>query len=111
MFTPAQHSFTIYQGVTFDAQLTWRDEDDLVYDLSDYTARMRFLSLGNSILYELTTANGGITLDNVSPNISLLIPAPDLTSLPAGKLTFDLDLTALDTTVTRLLTGVIHLTP
>jgi hypothetical protein len=71
---------------------------------------MRLLSVGNSILYELTTANGGITLDNVSPNISLLIPAPDLNDISTGRITFDLDLTALDTTVTRLLVGVIHLT-
>ena len=70
MTTPAKLKLTIYQGATFRKRLTWKGPlpAQTPIDLTGCTARMQVRPEveSSTVLLELTTANGGITLGGVA---------------------------------------------
>ena len=66
MTSPAKLKFTIYQGATFRKRLTWKGPlpAQTPIDLTGCAARMQVRPEveSSTVLLELTTANGGITL-------------------------------------------------
>jgi len=62
-------------------------------DLSPYQGRMHILDrIGGTVIVELTTENGGIVLDNVSKNITLVFKEEDTIKMPLKKYVYDLEL-------------------
>ena len=66
-------------------------------DMSGYTARMHIRDkVGGTLLLELTTENGGITLDNAAKKIHRTISAEDTAALTVKKAVYDLEMVSGD---------------
>jgi hypothetical protein len=107
------YCFTIEQGATFNTQLTWFTDDtqETAVNLTGFTAKMQVRARLDdvTVLLELSTANGKITLGGVAGTILLHIDAADTALLTFEKGVYDLELTNGSGVVTRLLQGVINM--
>lgn len=95
------------QGATFTESLAYKDSTGAIIPLgTGYTARMQVRTSFDaaSPVLTLTTANGGITLADTSPNIVLLATAVTTAALTAGNYLYDLELVS-GSTVTRVVMG------
>ena len=99
--------FYIEQGATFVITLTWKDEEGSLVDLTGCTARMqvRKIVASETVLLELTTGNGRISIDVVKGEITLTVSATDTASLTWKTAVYDLEIVHPDSTITRLLQG------
>lgn len=99
----------VYQGDTFNKVLTWYDSSEKEVDLTGYTARMQLRTSADSdtVVLELTTENGGITLGGTAGTIELLVSATDMAAVEAGSYKYDLEMIAGDGTVRKILRGKI----
>jgi len=101
----SEHDFVIEQNADFDATLTWKDEFEVVVDLTGYTAEMdiRYGYKGGKLAAQLDTENGGISIgvDNV---ITLHMDAEDTLNLKPQSCYYDL-LLRKDLTTVRLIEG------
>lgn len=115
MTSPAKLKFTIYQGATFRKRLTWKGPlpAQTPIDLTGCTARMQVRPEVESptVLLELTTANGGITLGGVAGTIELFVSddASTLFTWTAGV--WDLEIEFPGGDVRRLAQGSISVSP
>lgn len=113
MTKPAKLNFTIYQGATFRKRLTWKAPDGTPIDLTGCTARMQVRPEVESptVLLELTTANGCITLGGVAGTIELFVSdeASTLFTWTAGA--WDLEIEFPGGDVRRLAQGSISVSP
>ena len=114
MTKPAKLKFTIYQGATFRKRLRWGVKATGVpIDLTGCTARMQVRPEVESptVLLELTTANGGITLGGVAGTIELFVSddASTLFTWTAGA--WDLEIEFPGGDVRRLAQGSISVSP
>lgn len=81
---PATINFRLYPDATFSERQTLLDSEGVAVDLSGRTARMHIRRDRDDadFVFELTTENGGITLDSEG-GITLTVPAdetyPELT--------------------------------
>lgn len=100
------------QGATFERLLTIKDSNGDLLDLTGYTARMQVRPEveSDSILVELTTENGRITLGDAAGTVSLYIAASDTAALDKSGF-YDLEIIAVDGTVSRILKGKFDLDP
>ncbi len=105
------YDFYIEQGATFYQPLIWKDSNDDPVDVTGYTARMQIRKTVKSsdVLISLTTANGRITLGGAAGTVTLEISAEDTADFEIFCGVYDLELEALDGTVTRLLEGQIEI--
>lgn len=79
--------------------------------LAGYTARMTIRTkLGGTQLVQLTTENGGITIDDTAKTITLLIEADDSAAFDWKKGVYDLELVSPAGVVTKVLQGSISVT-
>jgi hypothetical protein len=81
-------------------------------NLSIYSARMQIREklTSDTVIHELTTANGGILLDNTLKTITLYIPATTTQNFTFTKAVYSLELVdSTNSSVTTLLTGSITL--
>jgi hypothetical protein len=98
------------QGATFIREITVVNADNTVPDYNSSTARMQVRPTieSTTIIIELTTENGRITLlDN---KITLNITAEDTTDLIQGVYKYDLEIVT-GTEVTRLVQGDFKVSP
>lgn len=128
---PGAYDLTIFCGTTLDAdamRFTFKVGGQPV-DLSTMQARAQArLVVGGSetVLFDLTTENGGIVLGGTAGTIALIMPAEATSALWRPRLTpvstvsgrevyqagnWDLELVAADGRVTRLLHGRLMLSP
>lgn len=116
---PATVNFKLYPDATFGEKTTLRDSAGVAVDLSARTARMQVRRDRDApaALFDLTTENGGIVLDDEG-GITLSIPAD--ATYPALNPPIDRDgevwyhdilITAPDGTRDRLYQGVIIVQP
>lgn len=93
------------QGSTFTRTLTYKDNAGNPINLTGYSAKMqvRTATDATSVLLELSTANGRITLGGVLGTISLNAPASAM-NFAGGVYVYDLELTS-GSTVTRVVMG------
>jgi hypothetical protein len=98
------------QGATFSKRLTWTI-DDVPVDLSSYTAKMQARDKhgGSCLVVDITTENGGISLDNEG-NIDLLIESEDTELIIAKEYVYDLELDS-GSEVYRIIEGKFIVTP
>ena len=98
------------QGATFTKRLTWTI-DEVPVDLTGYTARMQARDkYGSScIVVDITTENGGISLDDEG-NIDLLIDSEYTELIIAKEYVYDLELDS-GSQVYRVIEGKFIVTP
>lgn len=110
---PGQHNFLLPQGATFSEVITWQDENGAAIDLTGFAARMKAKRRQSptTTVINLTTENGGITLGGSAGTITLGMGATDSAALIAGSYDYDLEIVSSGGLVTRLLQGVVNVTP
>ena len=104
----------IDQGATFDKSVTWKVGKPAVpVDLTGATARMQIRPKIDSatVLVELTTENGRIALGGVTGDVTLTIEAAITTDFAWREGVYDLEIIFADTTVKRLLSGSVAVSP
>lgn len=99
----------IEKGATFDVTLTYKDENEVVINLTGYTARLQIRDTQDaaSFIHEMTTANGGIVLGGVAGTIQLIISDTDTTAFTETTGVYDLELISSGGAVTRLVEGTV----
>lgn len=82
-------------------------------DLAEYSARMQIRSSveSTSIIYEATTENGGIYLDNTAKTITITIPANYTASFDFETAVYSVELYTLTGTVVPFIAGNMTLIP
>ena len=105
-------SLEIDKGSTFRHTVTWKSGptgSEVLVDLTDAAARMQIRSdvTHDSILHDMTTENGGITLGGVAGTIELYISDTDSTAFTWTKGVYGLEIILANGEVRRLLRGKI----
>lgn len=105
-----QLNIEIDKGSTFRASLVWKvGEPAVPKDLTGYTGRMQIRPDVDSptIYHEMTTANGGISIDGPNGKISLFISDTDSTGFDWDDAVYGLELidSAGNSDVRRLVFG------
>lgn len=92
--SPGKLNFKAKKGGTFRPVLTVRDANNALMDFTSYTARMQIRATvdGATVLHELTTENGGITLGGAAGTITLRITDVDTTAFAWDSAVYDLEL-------------------
>jgi hypothetical protein len=97
------------QGSTFSRTIVWRDPAKNPILMAGYTARMQIRPTvaSSTVIKELTTENGGITLGAENGQIVLYISDEDMVNIDEDKYVYDLELLGPDasTYVYKLLQG------
>lgn len=90
---PGKYSITAYQGSTFSRSFTYAI-DGAPVDLTGYTARMQVRENYESVstIFNLTTENGGISIDGPNGVITVTIAASSTTNAEPGKFRYDLEI-------------------
>lgn len=82
------------QGSTFSRTIVWRDPAKKPILLGGYTARMQIRpsTSSSTVIKQLTTENGGITLGASNGQIVLYISDEDMANINEDKYVYDLEL-------------------
>ena len=99
----------IEQGAAFTKQFIWKDSTGTPVNLTTYSARMQIRPSVSSdtILVELTTANGRIALGGAAGTITLNLGATVTDALTRGGV-YDLELYQTADAVTRFAEGSVE---
>jgi hypothetical protein len=105
--TPGNYDITIYQGTTFNQQFTWKDQNNMLINLTGFLARMMArTSIDVAIPFiTLTSAGGGIALGGAAGTITLSMSDTLTSALSPVSGVYDLEVVDGAGTVTRLLQG------
>ena len=109
-----KQNLVIEQGATFSFNILWTESDGSTpVDLTNYTAEMDIRATYDdpATIIQLDTTNGRITLGGTAGTIQLNISATDTAALSFDSAVYDLELTAPDGTVTRLMEGGVSFSP
>jgi hypothetical protein len=106
------YNLSIEQGATFRLALVWKDSEGDPVDLTGYTARMQIRPAvaSTEVLLSLTSGSG-ITLGGATGAVNVLATAAQTAAIDSKKGVYDLELQSADGTVTRLLQGVVIVSP
>jgi len=106
------YDITCDQGATFSRVITWKNSNGTPIDLTNYTARLQVRANypSSTVLLNLTTENGGITLGGALGTITLAATATTTAAIAADEYVYDLELITAST-VTRLVEGSFIVTP
>ena len=104
---PGDYDITIYQGATFNPVFIWKAENGDPVDLTNYSARMMARPSAESqrVFFELSSDDSTITLGGIDGAIAPIMSAEETANITDTSGVYDLELTAQDGTVTRLLHG------
>ena len=104
--TPGRYNIKVYQGSTFSLAPQWKIDGTYV-NVTGYTAAMsvKYSATSVSTIISLTSSNGKITVGTTDGKFTLALTAAETTALAAGNYVYDLEVTAPNSTVTRLLEG------
>ena len=103
------YDFQIEQGATLTKQFVWKDGSGNLINLTGYTAKMqvRRNPASDEVLLEASTTNGRIALGGSAGTITLTLSATVTAAITWSRGKYDLELTARNGVVTRLLEGEI----
>lgn len=104
--TPGRYNIKCYQGSTFSLAPQWKIDGTYV-NVTGYTAvlTVKYSPSSETSIVVLSTDNGRITVGTTDGKFTLALTAAQTTALAAGNYVYDLEVTAPDATVTRLLEG------
>lgn len=103
----------IEKGATYSHILYWKDKTKIPMDLTDVTAKMQVRETveSSTILLELSTENGGITITSLEGKLVLALSASQTTALVGLGGVYDLELYYSSGKVVRLIEGRIVFKP
>lgn len=102
------------QGATFSQVVTWKAGTPAApVNLAGCTARMqaRGKLADTAVLFDLTVANGGIALGDSAGTVTIKLTSAQTAAITWTSAVYDLEITFADSTVRRLLTGGIAVSP
>ena len=103
-------NYVIDQGTSFSSAITVRGSDGNPLDLTDYTASAK-MALGYASTRTRTTITTTIN-DPTSGVVALSLTANQTAALDApARYVYDVDITASDSTVTRVIEGIMTIRP
>lgn len=108
------YDIVVEQGAVFNRVLTWRDATNALVNLTGYTARMSVRQSYDSTtnIFEMTTANGRITLGGAAGTITMYISASDTDDIPYKRFVYDLKLIpTVATNAVRVIQGTFEVVP
>lgn len=95
----------MYKGTTFTLSPVWKINNSPVL-MQGYTADMQVRAATDTdIVVELSTGNGRAVITGSDGKVTLTLTATETAALTAGTYIYDLNVTAPDATVTKLLQG------
>lgn len=100
------YNFTCEQGATFTRTITVKDSAGDPVNLTGYTARMHVRKDvdATTTLVELTTSNGGLTINAANGEITLNISATVTANISKSGV-YDLEIISATGEVTRVIEG------
>lgn len=107
-----KQNLIVEQGATFDKSFLWKAGKPLVaVNMAGFTGRMQIRPTVESatIIYELTTMNGGLTLGS-NGVVRMLIEADATALFSFTSAVYDLEIVS-GTKVTRLMQGTVKMSP
>ena len=107
--TAAVKNLVIEQKAAFEKRLTFKDKLKRPVDLTGYTARLQIRDLDGSLIVELSTENGGITLTPAHGFIVLFIATSVTSTMTFKTANYDLKLIPPNGRDKRLLQGSVTL--
>lgn len=113
MSAVASHDLTIPAGATYSQVINWKTGSTPTFvNTTGFSARMQLRTSYSaaSASLELTTGNSRITLTNAGV-ITLSLTATETAALAAGRYVYDLEMVSSGGLVTRLLEGVVTVSP
>jgi hypothetical protein len=115
MQAPAILDLTMYQGASFDYQLTWNTTEGTVtspVDLTNWSARMQIRATYQSSTAVLSFTSGtGITLGGTTGSILIEATPVQTAGVASGQYVYDLELVSPASAVTRLVNGSVFVDP
>jgi hypothetical protein len=106
--TAAIVDIDIEQGATRTVEMVWKDSLGTPVNLTNYAARMHLrksLTATGDPLDALTSQNGRIVVGGSNGKLTLKFPATVTSGYTFATAVYDLEVEALDGTVTRLIQG------
>ena len=112
--TAATLKLEIEQGSTFRYALELKAgtaANAPALDLTGYVARMQIRAdqAAATVLHEMTSANGGITIDALAGRLNLLISATATAAFAFDRAVYDLEIESAGGEVTRVIQGTVVL--
>lgn len=113
-----KYNFTIEQGTTVDFEIEYKDKDNQVINVANYTGRMQIKDKPGGNITHITLTNTvatdgtGLNFTNgAQGKIQVFISAHSSSLLDFNKASYDLEIATNDTypVVTRLLQGTVTL--
>ena len=100
----------IEQGATFNSTISLFNSDDTVFDLTGHTAagqiRKSYSSSSASATFTIS-----FSTDRTEGQITLSLTPTQTAALDEGRYVYDIETTASDSTVTRVLQGTVTVSP
>lgn len=93
------------QGTTFSSTIELLDENDEALDITAYTARgqiRKHYSSSNAVNFTTALSNGSLVIS---------LTATQTANIVAGRYVYDLELVNSSNVVTRILEGIVTVTP
>ena len=107
------YDLEIKQGATLSLNITWKDSNGALINLTGYSARMQARATYESTTAIFSLENGsGITLGGAAGTIDVVISATATAALTAPWAgVWDLEIVSGSNVVTRLLEGAAYVSP
>lgn len=105
-----RHVQVCEQGADFIFTFSYEDSNGTTIALGEYTLKMQVRkNYGGTLIVELSTENGRITVDS-NQDVTLNLTAAETRELPPGKYIYDLEITDLDGIQSRIIEGEFKIT-
>jgi hypothetical protein len=102
---PGRYNINVYKGTTFSLAPVWKIGGTPV-NMTGYTADMQVRAASDTaIVVQMSTANGRAVITPALGKTTITLTAVQTAALTAGTYIYDLNLTAPDSTVTKILQG------
>lgn len=99
------HNIEVEQGVTYGLDLTFKNGDGTIRDLTAYAARLMFRThLEANTPQDIWNNGEEITLSSTAPNLRITASASKTSSYPVGTYEYDLEV-ELSGVVEKVLAG------
>ena len=101
----------VERGSTFTSDVTVKDSDGVVFDLTGYSATASLAKGYESSFYDITSFTCTISTPTTGV-ITLELTADQTNALESGRYVYDLEiLRASDSTITRVIEGIVTVSP
>ena len=107
------YKFTIKQGTTWKLIVVWKDSTGAVVPITGYSAKIQFRKTPQDslVLYEMSTANGKIVLDEPNGKLTCTASKEETSAFKFTGALFDVLLTSPGGEATRLFSGSVTVDP